>query len=1169
MKTFALSTVASRAWFWILFGLLSIITVILLFVLPNAFYLIDRPVTLDREGVLEAARQAASTYDIGPDHYRDALVYRTDTRAKSFIELEGGGVTVLNQAMSNGSYSPYSWHVRHFNEGETWEAVLYFSSDGRLNGFYEKLPETETNSNLEKPKARGLAEGALREAYGYDLAVYKLVETSSEEKIAGRVDWTFVYENEAETIGEGRIRLAAVVSGNRLTGISQYLKVPESFERRFTSSRSWNTFISIFSLIGMALLSVAAIWGLVYLLRERILIWRAPIVLGFLLSLMMVPANLNSLSVQWMSYNTALSAPVFLTNLLLVNVVLFVVMGVVFALSIMVAEGLTRRAFPDHIQFWGLFSGTASGTALKKTGGALLSFPFWLLYVFLFYDVTKNFLGWWVPAESLTDPNVVAQYVPWFTPFAGAIQAGVWEEMFFRALPIAGAALIGERLKKRNLFIGGAVALQAMVFAAGHAGYPGLPGYSRLVELFVPAVAFGLIFLRFGILPCILIHFGYDIVLMAQPIFNAPKGSMWFDRALIILLILLPVLISLFIKLRSKKADTYKPLPVNGVWIKKKLSGITPEKKSGSLASAPWEDITSIRGKHSDDGRADTSRIESGGATGESVKTTGETGWAIGESDGATGKSGGAVGFGLAHRIAYIVCIVFGFGAWIVFADFSVGTGDFAIEKNEAEDVADAALELRDITIPDSWKRSTSAITSPGIADRYVWSEARSEYDRLKGTYLPPNRWRIRYTDFESEAELRERYEIVVCNTGEILRIAHSVPESKAGALLSRERAETIATGVLWHQFQIRKDEARIVSGTDKKLPERVDWVFDYSIPKDAAGDIDTRVRVVIAGDEVVDAFRYVFIPEEWRRELNNSASKLSIASRILSFMSLAVFVAGVIQGIIALAKKRFSFIVFLSVGGSLLFSRLAAFGNDWPTMAETLNPMWPYEIQMALLPIIGIIAVLIPSAASGIIAGFLWERHRHGFTISREGILRGLGIGSVIAGSAALCTALIPSVLPGTAAFRGVDSIFPWAETSLRIIGVLPTTVIGFALVLSWFRYLQRWALLSKVIGAGLIFLYAGASAKAGVAVPNLGGLLAVATIAGLSWLIFAYTAFRRNSAALPTTIGVLTLLSLIKLVVQNPFPMAIPSAVLGIIVTIAMVLFLTGFQEVENQCY
>ena len=156
-----------------------------------------------------------------------------------------------------------------------------------------------------------------------------------------------------------------------------------------------------------------------------------------------------------------------------------------------------------------------------------------------------------------------------------------------------------------------------------------------------------------------------------------------------------------------------------------------------------------------------------------------------------------------------------------------------------------------------------------------------------------------------------------------------------------------------------------------------------------------------------------------------------------------------------------------------------------------------------------------------------------------------------------------------GTAAFRGVDSIFPWAETSLRIIGVLPTTVIGFALVLSWFRYLQRWALLSKVIGAGLIFLYAGASAKAGVAVPNLGGLLAVATIAGLSWLIFAYTAFRRNSAALPTTIGVLTLLSLIKLVVQNPFPMAIPSAVLGIIVTIAMVLFLTGFQEVENQCY
>jgi membrane protease YdiL (CAAX protease family) len=55
------------------------------------------------------------------------------------------------------------------------------------------------------------------------------------------------------------------------------------------------------------------------------------------------------------------------------------------------------------------------------------------------------------------------------------VPGGFWEEALFRAVPIAGAALIGDRFGKRNLFIAVAFVVQAIIFGAGHAPYPNQP----------------------------------------------------------------------------------------------------------------------------------------------------------------------------------------------------------------------------------------------------------------------------------------------------------------------------------------------------------------------------------------------------------------------------------------------------------------------------------------------------------------------------------------------------------------------------------------------------------------------------------------------------------------------------------------------------------------------
>ena len=62
--------------------------------------------------------------------------------------------------------------------------------------------------------------------------------------------------------------------------------------------------------------------------------------------------------------------------------------------------------------------------------------------------------------------------------------------------------------------------LQALVFGAAHANYPGLSRRIRgWSSCSCPAFIWGLIFLRFGLLPTIILHAMFDLALMSIPVF--------------------------------------------------------------------------------------------------------------------------------------------------------------------------------------------------------------------------------------------------------------------------------------------------------------------------------------------------------------------------------------------------------------------------------------------------------------------------------------------------------------------------------------------------------------------------------------------------------------------------------------------------------------------------
>ncbi len=247
----------------------------------------------------------------------------------------------------------------------------------------------------------------------------------------------------------------------------------------------------------------------------------------------------------------------------------FLGFSVFFALSFMAAETLTRAAFGDHPQFWRVWSrGSGSSTAiLGRTAGGYLLVSLFFAYDVLLYLVTTRVFGWWSPAEALLHPDVLATYAPWLSAIANSFQAGFWEECLFRAVPLAGAALIGDRFGKRRLFLVIAFIVQAAVFGAGHAPYPNQPSFARPVELIIPSIGFGLLYLYFGLLPGIVLHFTFDVVWFALPVFIAVAPGIWFQQFMIVALTLVPLWVVLWRRLQAGRWTVLAPEDRNAAWV--------------------------------------------------------------------------------------------------------------------------------------------------------------------------------------------------------------------------------------------------------------------------------------------------------------------------------------------------------------------------------------------------------------------------------------------------------------------------------------------------------------------------------------------------------------------------------------------------------------------------
>ncbi len=1070
----------SRA-FWVSYAVLALCALALAWKLfPTAIPLVNVDISMSREEAISAARTLAAKQLLAPPEARAAVQFHSDGSTQDYVELEGGGKDAFANLVRGDLYSPYAWDVRLFSVGAIPEVTIRFTPAGAPYGFGRRVAETYVRDPATKAigadAARAMAETRAHDDWGVDFGVWKFLDQAEITQPSGRIDRAFTYQRD-ERLNEARIRLRLSTAGDELVEIRHYVFIPDAFSRRYQELRSANDAIaavaSLFAglVYGIGGLIVASLW----LARKRILLPRpsftAGAVVGGLMGLMLLAAT----SGAWFTFDTAQAESTFWAHQVGGAVAVMLAGALGYGLVFMTAEGLSRAAFSWHPQLWKLWSreGGSSLQALGRTLGGYLFVPLAMALVALFYYATNKYLHWWQPSSEMTDPNVLASAVPALAPIAISLQAGFMEESLFRAVPLSLGALIGARFGRRRAGIAIAFVLQAVVFGAAHANYPGFPSYSRLVELIVPAMIWAAIFLRFGLLPTVILHACFDLSLFAIPLFLIDAPGTWLQRALIIAAGLVPLAVVI---VRRMQQGRWQELPAalrNGAW------QLAPDAPVEDHASAPT----------------------AGGPTSHARRFVSLLPWL------------GAAGL----------------AAWLVGAPFKADVGGLPLTRDAAVRAADAALAARGVALPDGWTRSTairlaSDDGSQWTAHRFVWQEGgAAAYHAVVGNTLPGPLWAVRYARFGGDVVDRaEEWRVTVNGDGSIRQATHTLPEGRAGATLPRDQAQKLAEAELVSRFGVDLAQLKLIGASDQKRPARTDWTFLWSDPRIVVGkDGEARLQVEVDGDEVVSSGRAIFIPEAWLRAEQARDGQWASAKMAAGILVACAALAALFLGVRNFTRSQADMRAARLTGAILLAAMLASFANAWPSIAfglSTTDPVWSQVGLRVGGVVVGAIGVALFVGLMAAVASHAMRGARVQPLSPRAPWTSGVAAALMVAGFASLLGMLAPQLAPRWPSLGPDGTALPALAALLRGVGFLREVVLALFVLFVLQRMTAGWTRRVWLVMLLLMMLYAlpaalsGRDAAASLATGLASGLIATAVVL---WL------FRYDPRALPAYVA------------------------------------------------
>ena len=169
----------------------------------------------------------------------------------------------------------------------------------------------------------------------------------------------------------------------------------------------------------------------------------------------------------------------------------------------------------------------------------------------LYYLLAMRYLHGWAPA-TVAYSNLFTTRAPYIYALYTGVNASLTEEFLFRVLAIS---LLKRVLKYDWL----AVLIPALLWGIMHINDPNQPFLVRTLEISLWGIILGYVFLRYGPLPVLIAHGGYDAFLGGMIFLRSKSWLLRWNFVVVLLLVLLPLGLSYWWGRRKQAEQETEP----------------------------------------------------------------------------------------------------------------------------------------------------------------------------------------------------------------------------------------------------------------------------------------------------------------------------------------------------------------------------------------------------------------------------------------------------------------------------------------------------------------------------------------------------------------------------------------------------------------------------------
>lgn len=852
-------------------------------------------------------------YDLAD--FESAQIFSSSQMQQIFLEQTLG--LEETSRLAREWLSVWSWSVRWFKPLQKEELRIRLDPGGRIVEFWHRILESDEGASLTQDEALVIASDFVRETQGYDLGAYELIDRSSTERKA-RVDHRFTYRKKDFMVGDdGHYRLDVVVHGDRVGRFSEFLKVPESFSRSYREVRSRANLLTQVFLPFWLALGVAMLVILVKNYRRKRLHWQAGLVVGTLVAVAWLAANVNALPLALYNFETTISYGAFLVTLLFSAVLIAAVYGGAVCLAGTAGGVLERdvlsegRASPvGRLSLRGMFSAGFLRSTVVGYGaaGAVLG------YVAVFYLLGGRYFDVWVPADVSEYNNAFSTAIPWIYPLLVGLSAAAVEEFFFRLLAIP---LLIRWLKRPWL----AVLLPAVVWAFLHSNYPHEPIYVRGIEITVIGIVFGMLFLRFGIWAPIIAHYAINAFIVALPMVKSSSLYFQVSGVLVIGILLVPAIPAAFAVLTGRsRTEEVEDAPDEEA----------PDEPVEVEEPAPAPERSDVVQRDPEAYLPDRQR-----------------------------------------RIAVGVCIIAGIALMIGFHVDRFGSRTLKLEvtRSQAVNVAEAFCEELGLDVSE-YRRSVQFRSGVGSSHytHLIRNAGVARADTLMAENTSPWYWHVRWFKPMEKEEIQVRVDA----SGSVVGVNHIIPETRAGPELETEAARAKAEAFVVERFErpvTDSTQYKLLEARSEKEKERMDHHFVWERIDRKIEDGEFRVNARVQGDEVGFFSTRYKAPEEFLRSLRERGTGKALASIVPVLLGLATLILAGIYFFRHFRARETRWRLPIGIGIAVVFLTLLNWINSLPTFFHG------YDTSQAMMTYLGIqgVGLLIGTPMMGLATAALF----------------------------------------------------------------------------------------------------------------------------------------------------------------------------------------------------